>query len=865
MNRAYTSVAAALVVAICLSIPALADVTYTARFATHDLAFEPYGDGLLLRLPDTDLGGAVGQPWLPVRYVRVAIPVDDEVTGVRIDAAASETLRGAFAIASRPQPQPKSRRADRAPVPGLYTPPALVEYVATGHASGYPIVDLCIHPVSYDPASGALTVYREIQFTVETDVSANPYQPINNRSDRIEAIFADGARELVVNPDDVPESVSRGIATRGAGDVEQLIITDAAYVTSFQTLATWYTKKGVPTEVESTSWVYSNYSGRDNQEKIRNCIKDYWQNKGLVYVVLGGDVSRVPYRAAYAMGSDAGNNLPCDLYYSDLDGTWNADNDSRWGEYPSDNIDMYADVFVARAPVESTTECTRVINKALQYEASSSEPAIPIDYEKTALFAASYSDEATDDSLLKDLIDAESVPSGWTITKLYERTGNLSPSSLINALNDGYNLVNHSGHGDTTAIQAGGNNYVSANQLYSLTNDPRFSIMYSTSCYSGEFPATTDCCAERFALAPNGGGYYVGNSHYGWYYYGQPTMGLSARFDRYFFIAMFRTGYKYYNAAMVHGKAKDIGVGVAKSDEAERYCLYELNLFGCAETPIWTDTPASFSVSHPATLQLGPSSFEVSVSSGGSPVQGAQVCLWRGDEVYLIESTGANGIAQFSPNPSTEGTMFVTVTKHNFLPYEGSAQALDTGTTTASPTNWINPGWNWISFPLDPIDPYAASIFGPGVAENHLYRWDPVAKTINLYPDDYTDVETGRGYLLLAAANQNPSYAGYANPDGFEIAVPAQGWIWIGQPYDAWTPQGGTQIRNNTSGIVRAAAEDQGAADPWINWNWILWNSWDDSANICIFNGTGDTTSLGPWRAYLVWSNTENLTLIMHN
>jgi thermitase len=187
------------------------------------------------------------------------------------------------------------------------------------------------------------------------------------------------------------------------------------------------------------------------------------------------------------------------------------------------------------------------------------------------------------------------------------------------------------------------------------------------------------------------------------------------------------------------------------------------------------------------------------------------------------------------------------------------------GSVVASaPAGYINPGWVWLSFPNEPIDPDPASILGYSAVANRLYRWDAVAKNLELYPDDFVSVESGRGYAMFVSAPQNPSYRGRANADGFLIDLPEAGWTWIGQPYDKWTPQANTEVHNNATGVTRSALSDHAAPDPWVNWNWILWDPWGDQPIICIFNGSGDTKSLGPWRAYRVWSNVRGLTLIMH-
>jgi hypothetical protein len=57
-------------------------------------------------------------------------------------------------------------------------------------------------------------------------------------------------------------------------------------------------------------------------------------------------------------------------------------------------------------------------------------------------------------------------------------------------------------------------------------------------------------------------------------------------------------------------------------------------------------------------------------AAGRAPVNQAYVCLWKENQVYLTGYTDVNGNIGFNPSPSTEGMMWVTVTKHNYLPHE---------------------------------------------------------------------------------------------------------------------------------------------------------------------------------------------------
>ncbi len=162
----------------------------------------------------------------------------------------------------------------------------------------------------------------------------------------------------MINPEDVGKNNKLLLPP---GDYfEYLIVTSDLLLPSFQPLVDWKTEKGIPAVIRTTSWISSNYSGRDLQEKIRNYIKKAYQDSGLVWVLLGGDTDVIPCRFAKVDFETYSEDIPSDLYYSDLDGNWDYDLDSWFGE-PEDSLDMFPDVFVGRAPVTSTQQAERFV------------------------------------------------------------------------------------------------------------------------------------------------------------------------------------------------------------------------------------------------------------------------------------------------------------------------------------------------------------------------------------------------------------------------------------------------------------------------------------------------------------------------
>ena len=178
-----------------------------------------------------------------------------------------------------------------------------------------------------------------------------------------------------------------------------------------------------------------------------------------------------------------------------------------------------------------------------------------------------------------------------------------------------------------------------------------------------------------------------------------------------------------------------------------------------------------------------------------------------------------------------------------------------------SPPGFFNPGWNWFSLPLIPDDPSVTSIFGANDLTNRLYWWDPVGKTITLYPDDFTTLGVQESYLAFLGTTFDITLTGVPTPPGYSVSVPEAGWTWVGFPKTGTEPLSGVMVRNVTMEQTRTAAEDAAAPDAWLNWNWVYWDSVADTARILGFSGSDDTM-LHPWYGYRVWANTRNLEIV---
>ena len=668
-----------LAVLILLAVDGLAGTyTHLVTVSPGDLGFSTREGYDLVELRGSRWLNRPGEPRLPLVPVRLALPAGCEVVGLTATCLDSLVLDGDFLIwpaqppRSLPWDQPTEFVGPREEIYGenkIY-PGRVAELAGWGRLRGVTVCEIIVFPLRYIPLEHKLVLHGEISLAIDyrwqTSLAGGPEAP---DYEIIGSVVSNKAELREMSPRMMHNSSP---APLGGDPVSYLIITRDSLRTYFEPLRIWKTKKGLAALTVSVETIALSYPGGDLPTKIRNCIDDFHSNSGTDWVLLGGDSEIVPERIAYVALSDK-PYMPCDLYYSDLDRTWNDDGDLYWGEVYEDNIDMYADVYLGRAPVSSGPEVSTFVNKVLAYECCGEEPQ---GHELDMLFIGEIlwgEPDYTDAGIAKDLIDDTYVPGRFTIEKLYESDGNLSYGTVMAALNQGKNIINFLCHGQYGSISAAEDD-VRSSDFESLANGPRYGLMYSASCLSGGFDQN-DCIGEIWVLSPDGGGFFIGNSRYGFNSPGFPGEGPSDYYDQSFFESIFITGFT--NLGKAHADAKHEFVAESRTDKYMRYIMYTLNLLGDPETRLWTDTPAELDVTYESEISPGPRTYSVAVSSGGSAVGGATVCLYKPDDVYCVEATDGAGEADVFMDPTTYGTLFVTVTKADFVPFTAEVDVTD--------------------------------------------------------------------------------------------------------------------------------------------------------------------------------------------
>jgi hypothetical protein len=579
----------ALVAMLCLSIPTAFSkndnfgVDYTFTPVMVDSLCDGCGTYLI---EGTQIYEVPGEPLVPYRAATILLPQGAEVKDIKVKHGKPIVMKGY----DLPWGQPPCTFSDT-PVKvgkneatynsnGLY-PKTLFEVVGVESFKGYDILQVLLFPVQYQPKSGTVHFYERL--TVEIQFGKG----LKNKFYR--GLASDGA--AVAGIVDNPEMTS----TYGDGGTplateEYIIVTSSTLESTFQTLATWKAKFVNGASVYTTTWIYANYSGTDNQMKIRNFIIDKYTNNGTKYVLLGGDTGVVPYRGFYvSTGGYTDTDMAADMYYGHLDGSWNNDGDSRYGE-PGEQ-DWYAEVAVGRAPVDNTTQALAFVNKVIAYEQMAKPTRVCFHQSRVQ------SGNSPDSRCLAYNCD-DWIPGGYTIDYLFEESGNISQADWRSAWAAGPIVVTHIGHGNTTLYhinyEVGGTVNWSTSDCSTFTNT-FFPWTTSVACISGEFTAS-DCLSEQMVKDDCGAIGAIYNDNYGWF----STLNAcqySGEFCEMEIRACWSDGYE--KLGDLRDRSRYYMAGSAGSNTTYRWCYYERNLMGDPETPCLTkrdDTPPPDSV-----------------------------------------------------------------------------------------------------------------------------------------------------------------------------------------------------------------------------------------------------------------------------
>jgi hypothetical protein len=190
--------------------------------------------------------------------------------------------------------------------------PALrAEIAGDGALHGYRFVNVRVHPVRWEAAGGRVWAAERVDLELELapggtlPIERERWRPEleTNARASLERMVANKAaldgyeRRIGALVERPPGFQPTDAPSLEGSDVDFVIITTDALAASFQVLADWKTRRGIPAVVRTVEWIQANYRhGSDLQETIRTFIQDAYSKWGVQYVVLGGDSDLLPAR-----------------------------------------------------------------------------------------------------------------------------------------------------------------------------------------------------------------------------------------------------------------------------------------------------------------------------------------------------------------------------------------------------------------------------------------------------------------------------------------------------------------------------------------------------------------------------------------
>ncbi len=660
-----------MIIIIFCSVVFAGSFTKTLTFSSTDIEIKQIEHYSIVQLRGTLPYQEIGAPIVPVAIYNVLVPANATITEIKVLATTEHPIDGKYLLYPAQEPKPISHQAEilfTEPNQAIYGassvyPAKIVDYTSTGTKSGYRLGSFAVFPVRYYPQTQQLGLITNLTLEFIYEENRVSPEPITHNQ---KEFFAQDVKNLIINPEDI-ERFSPPVNFIDQNEIDCIIITSDALASNFQSLIEWHNKKGFRTEVRTTTWITSNYAGRDQQEKIRNFIRDYFTTRGLKWVILGGDNAIVPCRRTRAIVNTYIGNIPADLYYADLQWSWDGNNNNIFGE-TTDTVDFFADLYVGRLSVDNATEISNNINKIFTYEKNPDST-----YIKKILLPAAYLWSNYNHMLSQDSIE-RITPPDWIDRKINLGQNDALRYLVRDSLNNGFGFAHLVGHGDDVGVYIYNSAQYNTSDPATQTNSSKLVIVNSIACYPGNFEYN-DCLAERMMNVPNCAVAVIMNSRYGWGT--PPVIGPSELLDIAFYDFFFRQDSSLIGPCS--STAKDAYRYFAETQQVWRWCVFELNLFGDPLLPMWRNTPRRIQISRPDTIQTGPQTITVTVTQVATPVSNVLVGFYKNGEVWKRGKTNSNGQVTLVVNANTTGKMYITATGANCYPLEDSITVV-TGT-----------------------------------------------------------------------------------------------------------------------------------------------------------------------------------------
>ncbi len=645
------------------------------------------------------INNAIGKPIVPIRIKSLLIPYDANDVTISFNILESDTIK----LNGIPYPaQPFRPTTDIEiefvnPIDSVYSsediyPSRKGRIQAISVKNAWKIARFEIYPIQYIPKDSLLIYNKNIEYILSYirngEIVEVPQFIINDSKRKIELLIDN---YNMINP---YTPVTTNLLNES--EIDYVIIVPDMWKSYVKPLLNWKNKKGRKTKIVTLDEIYNLYPfSYDNPEKIRTAIihmRNYW---GAQWFLLVGqdDGDDEPWQPDYA--ENIGSFMPRrdlfpveyhyhdtyfdedtvagDIYYSNLDGTWDADSDYVYGEVYEDaaEIDYYSDVFVGRVLAEDSTDVINYVNRIINYE-----KYYPI-VEPNSLILAAGNDHYNFVNIIRNNY---TIMDNFNVDLFNEGEGTYIKTDVINAMESGAGYICFLCHawinklikGDDITTSITNNDLIT---MFSENISSTYNIFLSDGCWPGayDYESFAENLLHCTGSGEGGAIAVLFNYRYGWFYYSDY---LNADFLE--FIGNYNSKKTLTLGEVFH----------YVKDNRTNHKGFGWNLYGDPELPLYNDGPFEFIVEHSVITGFGYPKTNITVKDKitGLPLDSAFVCCYitepvdTGDWIhdYKTGYTDADGNFEYLHRPmNREGIIEITTTRQNYLPYEGECQISD--------------------------------------------------------------------------------------------------------------------------------------------------------------------------------------------
>ena len=507
-----------------------------------------------------------GYPKLPSRTFNIGLPPKAEVISVELIDINQVVRPGIYDIktsnfySNNMKIQKFQKKNEIYNLENAF-PTNVYEFLGKSQYNEFNLAQIRFNPFSYNPVKGILTLTEDIKLKIEYKLSKDKSNLIY-----LDEKYIDIASSFIENYESISHYYISKPSNNQMATYDYVIITTEELEDSVYFLKNWKESIGFDVKVVTTSWISSQYSGSDLEEKIRNFLINKYNSWNIEYVLILGSVSSIPMRYCYPDKNNHGSSgkVPTDYYYADLTGNWDKDGDGFYGERDDDNPDFIAEVWVGRIPIDDPLEIEDICLKIIYFEQNDNS------WKKDVLSCGAilnfaneeYSGYQKTDSaeLLNELWYDIYSPNGFDRVSMFEKEG-LSPcpyscdyelnlENVVTVWPQGFGIVNIDGHGNSNGVTRkiwshdDGDNVPEGFEIdwedffrsfdCSVLDDSYPGIVFSTGCSVGS-PHSSDYLGV--SLVRNGAVAFIGASGTSWYTVGwdDKSDGGNQAIDYYFF------------------------------------------------------------------------------------------------------------------------------------------------------------------------------------------------------------------------------------------------------------------------------------------------------------------------------------------